>query len=391
MKKFLGFLFKLLLLAILVVVLYAARNIYIYTDLGGKISKYEKKNVVHTKTSIEACGEYQIFNVYQRGTKQVAVVKVITLDEEKDEINVSTFYHDVKGENNIDVYINTKDGKTKLENSSVVIPVRKPVIQDFDYTKNVGMFFRYVFARINSVNCDGEEAYQIRFLNDKDHFMIVSKTTGLTLQEKNGTKTKDDKTEDIIQKYEYEFDEVTQDMVDINTYIDVNEYLGTENTSAKTDGTEELPPEDNTNNTDNTTNTISNTVSNTTNNAADNTQNVVSNTTVTNKTEPNRVDSSENPNADKKEKLGESSFVAVVGKKYSTSMLVEGTDENSDNYYKQEFSVAITDDVKFTLGSFSAKYDEVKVGDKVKVYYNNGVLETKPARIQDVTVIEIIK
>ena len=88
MKKFLGFLLKILLLAILIVFLYGARNIYIYNELNGEVSKYVKKNIVHTTTTIEAGGEYQIFDVYQRGEKQVVVTKIITVNNE-DGIDVS--------------------------------------------------------------------------------------------------------------------------------------------------------------------------------------------------------------------------------------------------------------------------------------------------------------
>jgi hypothetical protein len=71
-------------------------------------------------------------------------------------------------------------------------------------------------------------------------------------------------------------------------------------------------------------------------------------------------------------------------------MMVEGTEDNSSRYYQDEFSVTINDDVKIFKGNFSTTYQDLKVGDKVRIYYNNGVLETKPARIPDTTAIEVL-
>lgn len=386
MKKFLGFLLKILLLAILIVFLYGARNIYIYNELNGEVSKYVKKNIVHTTTTIEAGGEYQIFDVYQRGENQVVVTKIITVNNE-DGIDVSTFYHDRKGENDATVYIATKDGKTKMTNSAIIVPVEKPSIHEYNYKYNISTFFHYALARISKVECNGEDAYQIRFFGDKDNFLIVSKATGLILQEKNGTQTKGNKTADIFKRYEYEFDTVEQDMVDIEKYIDTSEY--TDATNAKpvvtdTKEEDENPEEDATN----TTNTVSNTITNDTN-TVNNTENNTTeqNTAVTNTTAPNNADQSTAPT---KEKYGESSFVATVGKKYSTTMIVEGTEENDKSYYQNEFSITISDDVKIFKGNFSTTYQDIKVGDKVRIYYDDGILETHPARIPGTTAIEVL-
>ncbi len=384
MKKFLGFLFRLLLLAIIIVFFYGARNIYILDGLNMKVSRYVLKNIVHTTTTIEACGEYQIFDVYQRGEKQIAVSKIITVDSEKG-IDLSTFYHEKKSDTESEVYIDTKDGKTKMSNSSIMIPIEKPSIHEYNFKYNIPTFFHYALARITSVESNGEDAYQINLLGDKDNFLIISKATGLILQEKNGTQTKGNKTADIIKKYEYEFDTVEQDDVDINTYIDPLEF--TDSLSGKPAASEEEndKEEEELINADNT-NTVSNTISNTVSNDVDSTVQNTTNTTTANKTEPNKVDSSEAP----KEKYGESSFVAIIGKKYSTTMMVEGTEENSSRYYQDEFSVTINDDVKIFKGNFSTTYQDLKVGDKVRIYYNNGVLETKPARIPDTTAIEVL-
>ena len=311
------------------------------------------------------------------------VLKDISFVEDGD-VDVSTFYYEDKGDTKPAVYIDTKEGKTVVTSALTIIP-EDVTIEPYNYSFNFLSFIRYAFARVSKVNCNGEDAYQIKFLHDGGNFKIVSKDTGLVLVEKSGTETRDDKTIDVIKRYEFEFDNVDQGMVDIKNYIDVSEFKDSKNV---VDDADEKPEVDDSSTTPNT-----NTISNTTNTVVQNTisDNSVTNNTVSNTVPSNRPDEGTNPEENDKEKYGESSFIAIVGKKYSSSMIVEGTDDNDSYYSRNEFTVSINDDVKIFQGSFSAKYDEIKVGDKVRIYYNNGVLETKPARIPGTSAIEILK
>ena len=210
-----------ILLVIIIFIILVARKVVIINNLQNKIEEYSKMDNYYVK-EYDYDGESLVIGEYYiKGNKNKSELNSMGIDSDSKLIEV------YNGEE-FNIYIESNGEKTALLDAGEEITGRIGISNFLEINNFQDILKTAILSEISTENCNGKECYRIQtgygFNNSNNESKVtiyIDKETGLPTRYLNGTRIRGEEKTSTIQDYYYEFNTVTDEVVqepDISEY-----------------------------------------------------------------------------------------------------------------------------------------------------------------------------